>query len=100
METEDTKFKVGDRCKIVNYGHLIWSHKEVWKEAYKAGFTTKDKPDNIIAEDENIWYHDIGTELLGKEVIIIKAHKTQGIDEYATNVVSWLNNEQLELCQN
>lgn len=89
--------RIGDRCKIVKYGHCIWTKKEAYKEMFEAGYTGgKEKPDGIIKENETIYYHDIRPEFVGQEVIITNISETQGKYGYSTTLFSWADRQQLE----
>lgn len=57
----ESKFKPGDRVKIVIYGHLIWINK---RETVKG---VPVKPEGVISENETTWFIDIRPELVGKE---------------------------------
>ncbi len=72
------KFNVGDKVKIVNYGHVMW---------YMKG--------------ESILKGDLRKDLLGKEGIVIEINDTQvPYVEYSYSVNglgAWFNEDQLEL---
>lgn len=71
-----SKFNVGDRVKIVNYGNKVWfSNKET------GGF----------------YFHDLQPELVGKEQTVIGIKFTQGFPQYSLTDVSWMNEDQIEL---
>lgn len=132
----EQKFKKGDRVRIINYGHSTWYAKgEQWEAMAKADadfkniefeFWTgeipkiphlpKEKPDNILFEDENIWTVDIKPNLVGKEGIVEgsyadlseikgwgstrdernqKQYSIKGIKEKS----AWYDEQQLELIQ-
>lgn len=82
-----TQFKVGDRVRIVNYGHLIWS----WEEM---------KLPLFAQSGDGVYWYDLGSEDVGKVGVIVKATKTQEIDQYAIegepNKKAWYTNNQLE----
>ncbi len=85
-------YKIGDKVKIVNYGHLIWEHKDEPKER-KLNFP-------LIMEDGNLMFLDMSPELIGKEGIIMQTTETQGKMKYAIegpNKYGWYNGDQLEL---
>jgi len=73
------KFGIGDKVKIINYGHQIWERIE-----------GTDKV-NII---------DIHPDLVGQIGMISKAEITQGIPEYAIEGLAkhaWYDEGQLEM---
>src|SRR5690349_20339562 len=89
MSKSNTKFRLGDKVRVVNYGHLICSTKE-------------DMPTlNIISIEKGLVYYDMNHDLVGKIGIIDNAHQTQGIDRYSINGIptkhAWYDNQQLEL---
>jgi hypothetical protein len=84
---ENRKFKIGDKCKIVNYGHLIWQSKKSQEPI--------DKKFPIIFEYESFVYFDIRPDLVGKEVIIIGISSSG--NRYSTDLFSWASEKQLEL---
>ena len=75
----DSKFKIGDKVRIIGYGHLFWSY---------------DKPSDKIPT----WY-DMSPELVGQIGIIANITNTQGIPKYALkgpNKYAWYDEKQLE----
>ena len=120
---DKTKFRIGDKVKIINYGSLIWCDKDTYRkgfainQAYEkaylkslltGSFEVEEyvldetiKPKNLISEDEKYFYYDISPEVVGQIGIISKCNKTQGIDQYSLEGIkgkcSWYNNNQLEL---
>jgi len=85
----ESKFKVGDKCRIVKFGHLVWENKNM--PLHKSSLPT-------YAEDENTRWVDINPSYIGKEVVITEV----GLDKkrYATSLFSWAKEEQLELIEN
>ena len=85
------KFEIGDKVKVVNYGHRMWS--------YKGTETKVNWP--IISEDENIIWNDMQSEIVGKYGVVDKVTETQGITKYSLDGIpqksAWYNEEQLEL---
>lgn len=81
-----SKYKVGDKVKIVNYGHLMWSHK-------KMSFP-------VVSEDGGIVWMDMSAELVGQEGVVNKITITQGNPEYGIDGIkgkcAWYNENQLE----
>jgi hypothetical protein len=96
-----TKFKVGDRVTIINYGHIGWIHKEEFERLTRIYGPTKLK---IIHEEDKMLSYDLRPELLGEEAVITKAIVTQGIDKYSLafdkGSISWFTNDQLKLKEN
>ena len=80
------KYKVGDKCRIVNYGHLLWSYYDMDLPIY-----AKD------SEGNPNWY-DTHSEYIGKKVVIqsIRVSDNSGI-QYSTSLFSWASEEQLQL---
>lgn len=89
----DTKFKVGDRVRIVNYGHLIYVHPE---STMLELFTSKP-----YSKSKEMVTFDLNPRIIGTEWIITEAKVIQGIDGYEihndTNTIAWVHNNQLEL---
>ena len=84
-----SKFKKGDKVKIVKYGHLIWEHKS--SEALISAFP-------VVFEDENLRYLDLEPEIVGKKDIITKIQQVQGKYSYSLRKLgSWYSEQQLEL---
>lgn len=80
---EDTKYKVGDRVEVIR-GPITW--------------TTPEEGNKFII------YEDTSDESIGKIGIVIKAHKTQDIDNYSLHYpcgfggkVAWFGNKDLNL---
>jgi hypothetical protein len=79
------RFKIGDKVRIVNYGSKL----KIRKDEYKDLSITFP----IIKEEGDFYITDMSREKIGKETIITKVSDGQ----YATELVSWLNDNQLEL---
>lgn len=84
----ESKFKVGDKCRIVNFGHLVWENKS---EPIKMNLPT-------YCESENTRWVDLNPELIGKEVVILEVSNDG--KRYSTSLFSWALEEQLELIEN
>lgn len=86
----ETKYKPGQKFKVINYGHLIWENKKA-----------PDQLSNLptYREDEIFKWVDIRPEYVGMKGIIEKAVKSQGKDIYATSIASWFSNEQIEIIE-
>ena len=85
------KFKVGDKVEIINYGRAMWFNTTMEQlDGYK------DLP--LLKKEGDIEWRDIRKELIGRRGIIVKALKTQGVDEYSIDGVgAWYQNSQLKL---
>lgn len=88
-----TKFKEGDKVKIVKYGAPIWEHKN----------SGLNLPYPIIEENETTWWKDMLPQIVGRTGIIREATITQGISKYAIDGIpekcSWYHDSQLELTE-
>ena len=86
-----TKFEIGDKVKIINYGHLMWCHKD------------SQLPGNykFLSKHDNVSLYDTAPELIGQIGIVTQCGKTQGEDRYSLSGIqgkcSWYHNDQLEL---
>jgi hypothetical protein len=86
---KEQKFKPGDRVRVIKYGHPIWISKAMWTDMAQAEahfkeaeyelwsgsppetpIQPKEKPDNILSEDGNIWTVDMRPEIVGREGIV------------------------------
>lgn len=120
--------KIGDKVRVVNFGHLIWQTKEGYQEQsrdlkifaaemkqleYKLFFNQDPppldlsniqgdlEPENIYKEDEKVYWVDIDPQLIGQEGIIDGISKSQGRQVYSIKGLpkhAWYELEQLELC--
>lgn len=83
--------KVGDVVKIINYGHIIWEHKE---SPYKLPFP-------VIHESEMTYTKDSNAGIVGKTGTIREVTTSQGRPQYAIDGIpeksAWYNQDQLEL---
>lgn len=84
-----SKYKVGDKVEIVNYGHIIWQSKH-------SGEAKMDL--KLHSEDKDIWFFDSNPELIGKVGIITKktqrgAYSIDGIPGKS----AWYGEDQLKL---
>jgi hypothetical protein len=75
---DKNKLKVGDKVRVINYGSLLWEN---------------DKYGNLTT-------FDMSPELIGKEGVVSKVTKTQGVTEYAVDGIpekhAWYDRDQLE----
>jgi len=119
-----TKFKVGDRVRIINYGHEMYYGKQGYQAMHEwltdepmpslvevlLGIEPKKpeplaahpvyKPKHIISETDTMYIADMSPELVGQVGIVTEAHTTQGIDNYSLKgpaKTAWYHNPQLEL---
>ena len=85
-------YSIGDKVKIVNYGHPIWVNKKV--EELKLSFP-------LIREDENVRILDMSPDLIGQEGIVSEVSMTQGIPNYAIEGIkgkhAWYQEGQMEM---
>ncbi len=85
-------FGIGDKVRIVKYGHPIWESKNTNEP--KLSYP-------VIAEDENLRYLDMSPGLVGQEGLVDKVTITQGIPQYAIDGIkdkhAWYNEEQMEM---
>ncbi len=90
METKPT-YKIGDKVRIINYGHPIWESKSFYKES-----TSK----HIIYEDEELRWIDISPNIVGKEGIVEKVDVVQGTPQYSIKGIgAWYFEEQMEMAR-
>lgn len=78
------KFQIGDQCKIVKYGAVLWSSKEIDGLPFLGTGTAG-------------YFYDSAPEKIGMDVIITEISMSQGIPKYATNKFAWADQGQLEL---
>lgn len=92
-----SKFKIGDKVRIVRYGHLLWSSKN-HESPMVTGFP-------VIFEDDTFTYHDMRPELLGKKMIVVEVSICQGKSGYVldneggSDRMAWFSDQQLELIE-
>lgn len=100
MESKkETKFKIGDKVKVVNYGHLIWQNKtnqDAERKFHKDnGIPYQELP--IVSDDGKTQYLDLHSDLVGKEGVVADISSSgdyalSGLSKYA-----WYSEIQLEL---
>lgn len=61
-----SKFKPGDKVKIVKYGSLYWESKEERRKMFEAGYITIPIPQNIVSENESHYWLDMNPEIVGQ----------------------------------
>lgn len=111
-EVVDGKFKIGDKVKVVEYGHLMFIYKERYQEESdyfaktQAEFDNdmskmllgedavfkdleslkgKSEPDNIYKDVGDMWWVDMSPDLISKEGVICEVTNTQGRFKYAVD---------------
>lgn len=111
-EVVDRKLKLGDKVKVVEYGHLMFRYKkgyqdesdmfakwqieannEMAKMLFGGDFEKEDssiakgksEPDNIYKDCGDMWCIDMSPELVGQEGIICEVSNTQGRLQYAVD---------------
>lgn len=87
----EAKFKTGDKVRIVNYGHLIWSWTEIKETA-----TFK-----FIGQSENkMFWYDMCPERVEKEDVVLEVKETQDSWGYSlVNNGAWYSDKNLELIE-
>lgn len=93
-----SKFKSGDKVKIILYGHLYWIFKKEYGIYFKEGYASTKKPKHIYKETEDVYLIDLQPELVGQKAIVDKTSEGDTIYKLiGPNKVAWYNEEQLEL---
>jgi len=90
--------EIGDRVKIVNYGHMIMFSKNSKNNPYKDGIA---KTFPLIFEDDTSLYYDIRPELIGREGNIVNKITDNHSGRYSVmfddgNRMSWFSDRQIE----
>ena len=90
--------EIGDRIRIVNYGHNLLFTKDEMRRQDRERFG-KNFP--IIGEDETFYYYDLRPELVGQEGEIVNKTRcgTSAKDSIMFdhgNRISWFSDKQLE----
>lgn len=76
-------YGIGDKVKIINYGHFMWTSKEEWKAYYKAKIVFNKKPKHLIEEQKDLFLWDLRPELIGEKGIVNKVSTTQNVPKYS-----------------
>lgn len=88
MEKTEQPFKLGDRVRIVNYGHPIAS-------------TEKDLPFPYLGKDDNGWHwYDMQPNKLGQEDVVTTVsppRENYPHYKYGLSKSAWYDAGQLEL---
>ena len=85
-----SKFKKGDKVRVVKYGHPVWSYDNM------------ETVFPIISENKEIGFkiYDMHSELVGQTGTVSKVTKIQGQFEYSLEGIpsktAWYDEEQLE----
>lgn len=85
-------FNIGDKVRIVNYGHPLWVPQEWIDKGWAKG--------PAIGKTDTHTIIDTSPELVGQEGVVCNAHETQGRPTYAMQGPSkhaWYEEDQLEL---
>jgi hypothetical protein len=80
------KFKIGDKVRIINYGHAIWMNKS----------SGETPPFPIIAENDSLWWMDMCPDRVGKTGIV--DNELNG-DYSVYDIGAWFTEAQLELVE-
>lgn len=93
METKKAKFKVGDKVKVIEYGHLIHGLVEYFE---KTKF-----PLVCASEDGKNGFFDMVPEAVGMTGVVVKVQEQQGVSPtYAIDGIpgkqAWYDERQLE----
>jgi len=87
----ENKFVIGDKVKVVGYGHLFWLAKD---SEMKTNFP-------IIHKEGDIIWHDMNSGVVGKKGVVDKVTETQGQIKYSIKGIpeksAWYNEEQLKM---
>lgn len=87
-----SKFKTGDKVRIIQYGHRIWFSHDMPKPGFKYP---------ILGVSEHFEVRDMSPELVGQEGIVEKSEVTQGRIQYILQGIkgksAWYDEKQLEL---
>lgn len=88
----EARYKVGDRVRVVHYGHAIWEHKS--EDISVSSFP-------IIQQSDEWIVRDMSPEMIGREGIVKTVSLAQGKPSYALSEIkgkaAWYNEDQLEL---
>lgn len=88
----EPRYKIGDRVKIIKFGHPFWVTKEELKV-----FPTSRPP---LYEDETRSWFDMSPEIVGKKGVVSKVTVTQGVPKYTIEGIkgkhAWYTENQME----
>lgn len=90
--------KVGDKVRIINYGHQVWWFKSDWDAWQQLMGKVKAEP-YAKSDDGKMIFLDLAPERVGREDIITKHTEPQyGFHRYALDKNgAWYSKDQLEL---
>lgn len=80
-------FVIGDKVKVVNYGHLIWAHKD---SVMNLSFP-------VVKVGGNITWMDMNISIVGKEGIVSKVSGSGYALEGIPEKHAWYYEDQLEM---
>lgn len=78
-------YGIGDKVRIINYGHLIWEGKPC------------SPIGKVIKETDKVYWTDLKPEYVGREDMICGVSMIQGVPSYSLKTSSWYDEGQLEL---
>lgn len=91
MEKIKPKFRIGQRVKIIKYGHLMWGF----------GPPKTNEGLSVYEREELITWYDLQPNLVGQHGIITDVQVVQNTSSYSLGCIdgksSWYNEGQLEL---
>lgn len=86
-------YGIGDKVKIINYGHLIWEHKDI-PENQKSKRPT-------YYEEYFMRFIDINPELINQKGLIQEVSNTQNTPKYSISGIkgktSWYSEDQMKM---
>jgi hypothetical protein len=87
----ESKFKIGDKVKVVNYGHLMWVNKKIGGKF--------NLP--IVKETETYVCYDTNKGIVGNSGIVKDVKETQGFFNYSLSGIkgksAWYTEDQIEI---
>lgn len=86
------KFHIGNKVRIVKYGHLIWISNGPSMDYFRPAW-----PPYQVGEDWNVY--DIAKEKIGTEDIVKGYYSNNGPIRYSLEHSAWYNEEQLEMVE-
>ena len=89
-----SKFVIGDKVKVINYGHPICMSKN-------SGVEVKFP---VIYEDDKVIWYDMNSGVVGKVGVVTDVKETQGMIGYSLSEIAgktaWYDEDQLEIIVN
>ena len=84
-----TTYKVGDKVRVVNYGHSVWEHKSVGESSLP-----------LIKEYESVRFVDLQPYLIGQQgvvgSVVIRQERPSYVIEGISGKSAWYYEDQLE----